>query len=191
MQKQISQLNIGDFKRVAVIGCPGSGKTTLSKALAPVLGKKPVHLDKELWLSDWTVMPFERRQELHKSFIERDDWLIDGMWRSHVESRIARATLVVWLDFPTELCLDRVLLRKQSSGDVQRSDIADGCLENDPDSDFDAFINYIKHFNTEVRPLVQSFLDKNASSAYLRLTSPKQVDEFFVFTETLFSGGNK
>ncbi len=38
-----------DFTRVAVIGCPGSGKTTFSNNLGHMLGRKVTHLDKLLW----------------------------------------------------------------------------------------------------------------------------------------------
>ena len=41
------------MKRVMVIGCCGSGKTTLSRKLGEKLGLPVVHLDKLFWHPGW------------------------------------------------------------------------------------------------------------------------------------------
>lgn len=171
MEICLQDLAKADLKRIAVIGCPGSGKTTLARKIGKALGRKVVHLDKELWLPDWTEMPFEQREAIHEAIIMQEEWIIDGMWRSHVQNRLKRATLVVFLDFNTDLCLKRIFKRREN-GDVQRDDIAEGCLES-KDNDFDGFVRYVKSFNDEVRPVVADYL-ANTNVDCIRLTHAYQ-----------------
>ncbi|MCM1043017.1 MAG: AAA family ATPase [Corallococcus sp.] len=139
-----------DFSRIAVIGSPGSGKTTFSEKLSKVLGKRVTHLDKLLWESNWVMMPFEKRKEIHDMLIGGEEWLIDGMWRSHLADRLERATTVIFLDYPTSVCMRRAARRHFKNRGKQRPDIAEGCLER---SDRD-FTEYIRNFRRDVRPFV-------------------------------------
>ena len=41
------------MRRVLVIGCPGAGKSTLTRALAETLGLPAVYLDRLWWKSGW------------------------------------------------------------------------------------------------------------------------------------------
>ncbi len=41
------------MRRVLVIGCPGTGKSTLTRALAETLGLPAVYLDRLWWKSGW------------------------------------------------------------------------------------------------------------------------------------------
>ena len=44
------------MKKIIVIGCPGSGKSTLSKKLNEILGIPVVYLDMLYWNSDRTIV---------------------------------------------------------------------------------------------------------------------------------------
>ena len=76
-----------DFSRVAIIGCPGSGKTVLSEKMQCIMHREAVHLDKLLWLPDWQMMEFSQREKIHDDIINQPQWLMDGMWRSHLPRR--------------------------------------------------------------------------------------------------------
>jgi adenylate kinase family enzyme len=41
-------------KRIAVIGSPGAGKSTLARELGAALGLPVYHLDRLLWRPHWT-----------------------------------------------------------------------------------------------------------------------------------------
>lgn len=163
-----------NFSRVSVVGCPGSGKTTFSKRLGEILRRPVVHLDKLLWGENWQMLPFEQRQEIHGEIIQTDQWIIDGMWKSHLEDRLSRATLVIFLDYKRSLCLRRAIMRRIKYRGKQRDDIADGCLEK-----LDSyFLHYIWTFPREVRPLIKARIVQSSAFVSVTLRNPKQARIF-------------
>ena len=94
--------------RVLVIGCPGSGKSTFSRALAEKTGFSLVHLDRLYWNADRTTVEkqvFRRRLE---DALEGESWIIDGDYASTMELRLQRCDTVFFLDYPEEVCLSGV-----------------------------------------------------------------------------------
>jgi len=172
---------MSNFQRVAVIGCPGSGKTTFSVRLGEIVGKEAVHLDKLLWLPNWQMMPYPARKELHDKLICRDEWLIDGMWRSHVADRVARATLVIFLDYPSRVCRRRAAWRHFKNLGKQRPDIAEGCVERHDKN----FGNYVKNFRKEVRPFLLDLLARSGVETVV-FTKPSQAEKYLKQLKTDF-----
>ncbi len=169
--EDISKLN---FSRVAVIGCPGSGKTTLSVQLQKILDLPLTHLDKVLWEPNWHMLDYEKRVEIHNELISCERWIIDGMWKSHLADRFKRATLIVFLDYKRRLCLSRALKRRIKYTGKQRADIADGCLEK-----LDGyFLKYIWTFRKNVRPLILQLMSQNPSVQTVTLKNPKETKRF-------------
>lgn len=169
MQKTLMDLSALDFSRVAIIGCPGSGKTTFSNRLGKALCRSVFHLDKLLWEKNWKMIDYEKRVEIHKDLINQENWIIDGMWRSHLPDRMNRASLVIFLDYKRSLCLRRAISRRIKFAGKQREDIADGCLEK-LDRDF---LRYIWHFRKEVRPLIYKLFSQHPEVQTVVLKNPK------------------
>lgn len=163
-------LQVQDLARVAIIGCPGSGKTTLSNSLQQILRRPVVHLDKVLWLPNWQMPSYEERVQIHSEIVNNENWIIDGMWKSHLVDRFKRATLVIFLDYKRGLCMRRAIKRRLKYGGKQREDIADGCLEK-----LDGyFLKYIWTFRKNVRPLIFQLVEQHPEIKVITLTSPKQ-----------------
>ena len=59
------------YKRVAVIGCPGGGKSTFSRALRDRVGLPLYHLDAIYWRSDRTTLPGEEFRAIQRQIIEK------------------------------------------------------------------------------------------------------------------------
>lgn len=163
-----------DFSRIAVIGCPGSGKTTFALRLGEVLSRNVVHLDKVLWGANWQMLPYDERRVIHNDLVSADNWLIDGMWKSHLTDRLDRATLVVFLDYKRCVSFGRAIRRRIKYRGKQRDDIADGCLEKLDNY----FLHYIWTFRRKVRPFILDELAARPDLKVVTLSTPKQTERF-------------
>lgn len=176
MKKTSFQIDISalDFSRVAVIGCPGSGKTTFALRLGELLSRKVVHLDKVLWGANWQMLPYDERQVIHNNLISADTWLIDGMWKSHLPQRLDAATLVIFLDYKRRVSMGRAIKRRIKYRGKQRDDIADGCLEKLDNY----FLQYIWTFRRKVRPYILNEIAARPNLNVVTLASPKVTEAF-------------
>ena len=174
-----------DFSRVAVIGCPGSGKTTFSNRMGAIQSRQVVHLDKVLWNPNWKMLPYDERKVIHDELISADNWLIDGMWRSHLADRFKRATLVIFLDYKRRVSYFRALKRRIKYKGKQRDDIAEGCLEK-LDRDF---TRYIWTFRKAVRPQILELIQANPHIAVVTLPNPKSAERFLLNLERAIKNG--
>lgn len=140
------------MKRILVIGCPGSGKSYFSRALAEKLGLPLVHLDLLNWNADGTNVEREVFDKRLADVLARDEWIIDGNYGRTMESRMERCDAIFFLDFPTEVCLNGVRERKGKP----RPDMP----FDPPDSDDEEFMEFILRYNEESRPRVLELLEK-------------------------------
>lgn len=118
------------MQRVLVIGSPGAGKSTLSHRLAVRTGLPLHHLDKMYWLPGWVERDRDEGRAILAEVLAQDRWIIDGNYGSTMPMRLARADTVVWLDYPTGLCLARVFKRWWQYRGTARPDMTEGCPEN-------------------------------------------------------------
>ena len=100
--------------RIVVVGTTGSGKTTVARQLAAVLGVTYVELDALNWEADWVGLneqdppEFRRRVE---GAVRRDAWVVDGNYGVVRDLVWPKATAVLWLDYPLWLALWRLAKR--------------------------------------------------------------------------------
>lgn len=140
------------MNKIMVIGCPGSGKSTFSKALHKITGVPLYHLDMMYWNADRTTVDKAIFRERLLSTIKKDKWIIDGNYASTLELRMEECDTVIFLDYPSCICLDGIRDRKGKP----RSDMP--WLE--PDEDDEEFIDFVKNYNSQSRPKVMELLDK-------------------------------
>ena len=99
------------MNKVIVIGCPGSGKSTFSRALHELTGLPLYHLDLLNWNSDKTTVDKKVFIEKLKNVIAQDSWIIDGNYGSTIELRLKECDTVFFLDYPVDVCIDGVKSR--------------------------------------------------------------------------------
>lgn len=141
------------MNRIMVIGCPGSGKSTFSRALHKITGIPLFHLDMMYWNPDRTTVDktvFRRRLA---DVMQKSEWIIDGNYGSTIELRLQACDTVIFLDYPLDICLDGIMERRGKA----RSDMPWIEAEDEEDSDFIAFI---KDFREKSRPQITELLER-------------------------------
>ena len=157
------------MKKIIVIGCPGSGKSTFSRALNNITGIPLFHLDMMFWNPDKTSVDKPLFRERLIEVLEKDEWIIDGNYGSTMELRIKACDTVIFLDYPLEVCLDGIRQRRGKP----RSDMPWTETEEDPE-----FIDWIKNYDSQGKPKVIELIDKYSYKNIFVFTQRKQADEF-------------
>lgn len=139
------------MQKVMVIGCPGSGKSTFSRALSQITGLPLTHLDMLYWNADKTTVERSVFIERLSEVLQKDAWIIDGNYGSTMELRMQECDTVFFLDYPLEVCLQGVKDRQGKP----RPDMP--WVETEEDAEF---LEYIQNFHKENRPQVLELLQK-------------------------------
>ena len=161
------------MKRVLVIGSPGAGKSTLATELAARTGLPLIHLDQHHWRAGWTEPDKAEWRRQVRELAAGDQWVMDGNYGGTLALRLERADTVVLLDFPTWLCVGRILKRIATTRGRVRADMAEGCPEQ-----FDlAFLVYTARFRATARHRNEQKL-RAFTGKLIRLRRPAEVERF-------------
>jgi len=157
------------MKKVIVIGCPGSGKSTVSRALHNKTGIPLYHLDMMYWNANKTTVEKSVFLERLSAVLEKDEWIIDGNYGSTKELRMVACDTVIFLDYPLEICLDGIKERRGKP----RSDMP--WIETEEDAEF---IEFIKNYEEQQKPKVLELLKKHSDKNIIIFKSREQADAF-------------
>lgn len=166
------------MQRVMIIGSPGSGKTTLAGIMAEKLGLPLVHLDRLGWQSGWVFRPREEFDALVVEETAKEQWIIDGNYGRTIDLRMKRADTVIMLDYPTGMCLFRVLKRFVLNIGRTRPDMTEGCPER---IDME-FLIYVCSFRRKNR---QKLLNKLKAAENVNVIIIRNKREYSKFLLTL------
>lgn len=157
------------MKKIIIIGCPGSGKSTFSRSLENLTGLSLYHLDMLKWNSDKTTVSKRVFEERLDNVLEKNEWIIDGNYISTMEYRMKQCDTVFFLDYPLEVCLSGI---KQRIG-KKRSDMP--WIEENEDPEF---MDFIKSFDKDARPEILNLLKKYAPENIIIFKNREDVGEF-------------
>ncbi len=163
------------MKKVIVIGCPGSGKSTFSKSLHQITNIPLFHLDMLFWNTDKTTVEKSVFLDRLLKIIENDQWIIDGNYGSTMELRMQSCDTVIFLDYPLEVCLNGIQERKGKA----RSDMP--WIE--PSEDDAEFIEFIKNYNSQSRPKVMELLNRYSQKDIIIFSTRTQAEDFLAKTQ--------
>ncbi|TFH89746.1 adenylate kinase [Vibrio ouci] len=87
------------MKKVAVFGKPGSGKSTVSKALASALGLPLHQLDSIVYKPNGEFVARKEFDAIHNDILRSDTWVIDGLGPiTSFNERLAAADTLIYID---------------------------------------------------------------------------------------------
>jgi adenylate kinase family enzyme len=109
---------IFSVERIVILGCAGSGKTTLARQLGKRTGAPVICLD-TIWQPQWDENDVPAFRALIKNAHASERWISDGNFAvATFDIRLPRATLVVWLESSKLSCLWRVITRVFKPGEA-------------------------------------------------------------------------
>ncbi len=119
------------FKKIAIVGCPSSGKTTLANELGLLLNIPVHHLDKIFWVEKGGIKQedFITQQEL---MMKGDTWIIDGnyMKSKSFDMRLSNADTIIFFKFSKIIILWRFFKRSMKWSKKLRSDLPENHKES-------------------------------------------------------------
>ena len=137
------------MEKVLVIGCPGGGKSTFSRALNKITGIPLFYLDMIWHKPDKTTCSREVFDQRLGEILRGERWIIDGNYARTLPLRLADCDTVFWLDYPLETCIEGIRARKGKP----RVDMPWIEMEEDEE-----FMEFVRNFPLSGRREIQRLL---------------------------------
>jgi adenylate kinase family enzyme len=161
-------------KKILIVGCSGTGKSTLSRQLGLLLEIPVVHLDRMFWRPGWQNISRQQLRELMIPAMERPSWIIDGNFQSTLELRMQYADTVIFLDYPRRVFMTSVLKRIWQTYGTSRADLRPGCPEK---LDWE-FLRWVWNFQRDEMPELRKHLQLAPSGLqFFHLTNRNQLKQ--------------
>ena len=159
------------MKKIAVIGCPGSGKSTFARRLCEKTGLPLYHLDAIWHRPDRTHITREEFDARLDGLLALESWVIDGNYQRTLERRIAAADTVILFDLGAVLCLGGATERLGR----ERADMPWVDTELDPD-----FRERIEKFDTECLPVIYELLERYGADRRIVIFRVREEADAFI-----------
>src|SRR5581483_9381761 len=98
-------------KKFALIGLPGSGKSTFASRLGKMLGIPVHHLDRHMFEPGGKKRDKQEFIQIQKTMLDEDAWVVEGCSFSTFEMRFARADVLIYFHFSRLVCCWRLFKR--------------------------------------------------------------------------------
>jgi adenylate kinase family enzyme len=153
--------------RIVILGCAGSGKTTLARQLGERTGAPVICLD-AIWQPHWDSKEVPAFRTLIEQAHAKDEWISDGNFAAATfDIRLPRATLVIWLERSKLFCawhaITRVFKHEADHGIGRLSTV----------------LAFIWQFDRVNRPRIEAMrISHGPDVPVRRLTSGRDIAEF-------------
>lgn len=102
----------GRYRRFAILGTSGSGKTTVAGEIAQRLGIPHVEMDALVHGPGWVETPDDELRRVIEPILAQESWVLDNLYlRKLGDLVLEHADTFVWLDLPLRVTLARLWRR--------------------------------------------------------------------------------
>ena len=160
---------MAEMKKIIVIGCPGSGKTTFSEKLRDKTGLPLFYLDAIWHRPDRTHISRDEFDSRLSEILSLDKWMIDGNYSRTLERRMEACDTVILFDISTEICIEGASARIGKP----RPDM--------PwiDTELDQSLRHeIESFKERNLPEIYALLEKYGDKSIVVFKSREEADEY-------------
>jgi adenylate kinase family enzyme len=159
--------------RFALIGLPGSGKSTFAAKLGKLLNIPVHHLDRHMFEPNGKKRDKQEFIATQKALLAEDSWVIEGCSTSTFEMRFARADTIIYFHLPRLLCIWR-MLKRRFFPDRTLCDTAEGCSHV-----FNwEMVKYIWTLDNKKREGIEQLRKKYPHVVFLIFKSSKDADKY-------------
>lgn len=171
------------YNKIAIVGAPGTGKTTLSNILSKLYGIEATHIDGIHHLENWVQRDKEERDNIILDIVKRDKWIIDGTYKATLKPRFEAADLIIWLDYSSLAQIKGVMERYLKNKGKEKPEIP-GCKEK-MDKEF---FTYVLKYNKEKRKNIVNNLEGIDKSKLIVFKNRRQLNKWLKEEERKING---
>lgn len=144
------------MKKVAIVGCGGSGKSYVARELGRILDASVTHLDAAFYDDEWNELPMEKFAALQRELVGRPTWVIDGNYNSTLQIRLEACNTVVLMDVSTVAALYGIFSRQIRHGAGHKGNGVHNRIHW-------GVIKYVATYRRKMRPRVMAKIEEFAS----------------------------
>lgn len=156
------------MQRIAIMGCGGSGKTTIGRQLAGQLGTQITHLDAIYYDDQWNKMDADKFAAAQEELVAAQTWVIDGNYAGTLPIRLKRADTVIFLDLPALTCLRGIAQRRwrYRGGQHDNTGVYDRITWG--------FVKYVWGYRKDMAPRMRALIAEHAAHADVRIVTSRR-----------------
>ena len=159
------------MKKIIVIGCPGSGKSTFARKLQQKTGLPLYYLDMIWHNPDKTTVSDEEFDTRLQEIVAREEWIIDGNYSRTLETRLQACDAAFLFDLPVEECVAGARVRVGT----KRIDLPWEETELSEE-----FLNYILTFPQQKLPHLLQLAEKYAAQKEVVIFHTRQQSDDYI-----------
>ncbi len=167
------------MEKIAIIGSPGSGKTTLARALGSVFNLKVYHLDRLFWQRGWKAKTRDTSIDILQNLVREKQWIIEGTYLHLSELHLDAADTIIFLDISSLLCPQRLIKRHREYYRRSRRDIPKECTDRLTLFRIFKVLTFPLHGRRTIKQSIRNYNSKHI----IWLHSPKEVEDFLAQLE--------